>query len=110
MLSELSDYPGDVNESMRHAGIILVVGIDYSNYDTKTVHYTYTVNRVHGTEYKIVTSQYFNSTTRVSTDRHGVKLFFMFSGTIVDFSFQVLVCCFAVYFKSYVVVPSLSTS
>ena len=92
-LNELSDDPTDLNESYRHAGIVLLLGIDYSNEYSSSisnVEYTYSVTRVPKIEYKVTTTQFINTTQRLVFDRHGVKIFFIFSGEICRFDFQTL--------------------
>lgn len=74
----------------RYAGLVLFFGIDYrGNYDNP-VEYTYSVTQVPAVEYKITRSTVVNFNQRLITDTHGVKIFFVFSGSICKFDFQTM--------------------
>ena len=86
----LNDILKVENESNRHAGIVLFFGIDYNgNYDNP-VTYTYSITQVPNVEYKVTRSTTVNFNERMVTDTHGVKIFFVFNGSICRFDFQTM--------------------
>eukprot|EP00486_Rosalina_sp_Unknown_P006168 CAMPEP_0201571248 /NCGR_PEP_ID=MMETSP0190_2-20130828/13926_1 /ASSEMBLY_ACC=CAM_ASM_000263 /TAXON_ID=37353 /ORGANISM="Rosalina sp." /LENGTH=412 /DNA_ID=CAMNT_0047995683 /DNA_START=71 /DNA_END=1309 /DNA_ORIENTATION=- len=91
-LNELQDYPPDheQKESNRHAGVVLFFGIDFDGVYKQDVEYTYSVTQVPKVEYKVTLSTYVGSNERLITDTHGVKIFFVFSGSICRFDFQTM--------------------
>ena len=75
---------------LSYAGLVLFFGIDYrGNYDNP-VEYTYSVTQVPAVEYKVTRSTIVNFNSRLITDTHGIKIFFVFSGSICRFDFQTM--------------------
>jgi len=80
-------------ESMRHRGVVLLVYIDFQT--TKEVspfqyRYQYQVIFVPTAKFKAVQILPQADGTRVSIDRHGVKIFFLFTGQLRRFNFGIL--------------------
>lgn len=91
-LNDIQDYPPDAadKESNRHAGVVLMFGIDFNGVYKKDVKYTYSVTQVPKVEYKVTLSTYIGTNERLITDTHGVKIFFVFNGKICRFDFQTM--------------------
>jgi len=88
-LDDPTDVPGARdNESKRSAGVILLVTLLYSNKDSDIPTYKYEVRTVARAEYKVLEAVYLDANTRLLNNRHGIKVVFMQSGTIVKFSIQ----------------------
>eukprot|EP00484_Ammonia_sp_Unknown_P030096 CAMPEP_0197026890 /NCGR_PEP_ID=MMETSP1384-20130603/6896_1 /TAXON_ID=29189 /ORGANISM="Ammonia sp." /LENGTH=458 /DNA_ID=CAMNT_0042455649 /DNA_START=35 /DNA_END=1411 /DNA_ORIENTATION=+ len=95
-LSDLSDaesHGGSIktDETMRHAGIMLMVIINYDNtYSThnRNPKYTMQVVRIKQAEYKVTESIQWNQTYRMIRDRHGIYVTFVQGGRIGKFNFQ----------------------
>ncbi|KAL6072949.1 Purinergic receptor [Balamuthia mandrillaris] len=90
------DTPSSNNATLskRYDGIVLLVFITYSNtfsFNTKSVHYEYSVHEVSSTKFKsvepILTK---NITTRQTWNRHGIRLIFIQQGRLGKFDFQTL--------------------
>eukprot|EP01084_Bolivina_argentea_P100843 180921_1 len=78
-------------ESMRHAGIVLMVIINYDNtYGTKNRNPKYTVKaiRIKRAEYKVIETIHYNETYRMNRNRHGVYISFVQGGTIGKLNVQ----------------------
>jgi len=91
-LDDLSAYPPatEANETNRYAGLVLFFGIDYQGTYDNPVEYTYSITQVPAVEYKVTRSTMVNFNSRLITDTHGVKIFFVFSGSICRFDFQTM--------------------
>ena len=81
---------GEANETNRYAGLVLFFGIDYRGTYDNPVEYTYSVTQVPAVEYKVTRSTIVNFNSRLISDTHGVKIFFVFSGSICRFDFQTM--------------------
>jgi hypothetical protein len=81
----------DANETLRSSGLVMLVFIYYSNLDDLSGRptYTYSATVIPGAEYKITQADAINSTARTTTDRHGIKMVFLITGTLGRFNFQV---------------------
>ena len=86
---------------------ILLVDIEYSNYDAEThsmlpsvVTYTYRVSTVNNTEYKYVETDRYSEVAyeRQRVNRHGVRILVSQSGRIGYFDFQTLLINLTVSF------------
>jgi len=91
-LDAVSAYPpaAEANETNRYAGLVLFFGIDYRGTYSNPVQYTYSVTQVPAVEYKVTRSTIVNFNSRLISDTHGVKIFFVFSGSICTFDFQTM--------------------
>lgn len=91
----------DANETLRLAGTVIVINIEYSNFYTETgsfdpndVRYFYRVSAVPSAEYKAETAFTQDGTVmasqRIDLNRHGVRIVISFSGNVGWFDAQTL--------------------
>jgi len=89
-----TSWDPSVGETVRYAGAVIIVLIEYSNFLNRSASgtmYTYKVLPIIGTEYKTEEVVYTNfPTQRVINNRHGIRLLFIQTGEIGQFNFQIL--------------------
>jgi len=82
------------DESLRYAGCILLVLIDYTNmvsFDTSYFEYSISVRRVLNTEFKTDQLQFTTFPQEYNYwNRHGIRLLFLRRGTVGTFDFQTM--------------------
>ena len=90
--SLLSDPGGD--ESLRYAGCILLVLIDYTNmvsFNNSYFEYSISVRRVLNTEFKTDEFQFTTFPQEyIYWNRHGIRLLFLRQGSVGKFDFQTM--------------------
>jgi hypothetical protein len=91
---DMTDEPGPDAESLRYAGTMLMVLLEYSNlvsFNSSYIEYTISVRRVLQTEFKAEEFQYSHfPTTCTYWNRHGIRMLFLRTGTIGKFDFQTM--------------------
>eukprot|EP01103_Thecamoeba_quadrilineata_P011651 TRINITY_DN2823_c0_g1_i1.p1 TRINITY_DN2823_c0_g1~~TRINITY_DN2823_c0_g1_i1.p1 ORF type:complete len:303 (+),score=14.22 TRINITY_DN2823_c0_g1_i1:256-1164(+) len=93
-LDEISGSANNGNETMRYAGLILMVVLEYSNtvsFSLQNVEYTLSARIVKDTEFKAVETIYTDYPRNVTEqNRHGIRMIFLQTGALGKFDFQVL--------------------
>ncbi|ORZ31031.1 hypothetical protein BCR44DRAFT_1443346 [Catenaria anguillulae PL171] len=112
-----SSPSAEVGESMRHAGIVLIVMIDYANVPTrpKELRYTYRVSMIPGAEAKTLENRFIPVGTSGSStvamqqwNRHGIRIKFVQTGKLGYFQLIALltnlVASFALFRLAVIIV------
>jgi len=88
------DQPWTTNETMRYAGVILLVLISYSNtfsFSTSNLRYSINVKVVNNTEFKSLQTIYTSFPKNINQfNRHGIRILILQSGSLGKFDFQTL--------------------
>eukprot|EP01103_Thecamoeba_quadrilineata_P020611 TRINITY_DN894_c0_g1_i1.p1 TRINITY_DN894_c0_g1~~TRINITY_DN894_c0_g1_i1.p1 ORF type:complete len:274 (+),score=29.93 TRINITY_DN894_c0_g1_i1:475-1296(+) len=81
-------------ETLRYAGLILMVIIDYSNtysFDVNSIDYRISTRLINNTEFKSLENLYTNYPNQmIQRNRHGIRMIFLQTGFIGGFDFLVL--------------------
>lgn len=92
-LDEFFEMKGTLAESIRYAGIVMLLQIQYDNTKTANqsrIEYTYRVTVLKGAEFKCEETSKIEGDHRELLDRHGIRLIIVQNGQIGEFDLSTL--------------------